>query len=222
MQCGIMDQFVSVHGVKGHALFLDCRSLEYRAVPLASDRVRIVICNTRVKHDLGTSAYNRRREECREGVRILQGAYPETRALRDLAPEQVDGFRGEIPGTIRKRVRHVVRENRRVLDSVEALDRGDLAGFGRLMYASHESLRDDYEVSCRELDVLVEIARNLAGCLGARMTGGGFGGSTVNLVETGAVGGFCREIAMAYEQETGIELQIHVSEPGRGAHEWTR
>jgi galactokinase len=221
MQCGIMDPFVSVHGVQGHALLLDCRSLACRPVPLASDRVQIVICDTRVKHELGASEYNRRREECREGLRTLQGAYPEAQALRDVTPAQFEAVRGELPGTIRKRVRHVVYENRRVLDSVEALERGDLAGFGRWMAASHESLRDDYEVSCRELDVLVEIARRLPGCLGARMTGGGFGGSTVNLVDKDAVEGFRRGIARTYEQETGIEPHIYVSEPGRGAHEWT-
>ena len=220
MQCGIMDQFVSVHGVRGHALFLDCRSLEYRPVPLAPDRVRIVIADTRVKHELASSAYNRRRAECREGVAILKRVYPEVEALRDVSLPQLEEHRHEMPEAVRKRCRHVILENGRVRESVDALERGDLARFGRLMDASHHSLRDDYEVSCRELDTLVEIARGLPGCLGSRMTGGGFGGCTVNLVEEAAVGRFRQDLARAYHQATGMEPAIHVSVPSGGAHEW--
>ncbi len=221
MKCGIMDQFVSVHGVTSHALFLDCRSLAFRPVPLAPEQVRIVICNTMVKHELGASEYNRRRAECREGVEILRRAHPEAEALRDVTLEQFDARRTEMPRTVMKRCRHVISENRRVRDSVEALEGGDAALFGRLMDASHDSLRDDYEVSCTELDVLVEIARDLPGCLGARMTGGGFGGCTVNLVDRDAVDAFRGEIAGAYRRRTGIEPQIHISEAGGGACEWT-
>jgi galactokinase len=220
MKCGIMDQFISVHGVRGHALFLDCRSLDYRLVPLAPDRARIVICNTMVKHELGASEYNRRRAECREGVRILKRVYPEVDALRDVSIGRFAGHQGEMSETVGKRCRHVILENDRVRDSMEALEQRDLERFGRMMDASHDSLRDDYEVSCRELDVMVEIARGLPGCLGARMTGGGFGGCTVNLVEKGAVEGFVGEVARAYRGETGIEPVIHVSEAGAGAHEW--
>jgi len=220
MKCGIMDQFISVHGERGHALFLDCRTLEYRQVPLAPERVQIVICNTMVKHELGASEYNRRRAECREGVGILKQVFPEVDALRDVTPEQFEEYRGEMPETVRKRCRHVIRENGRVLDSVEALEGGDLERFGRLMDASHISLRDDYQVSCRELDIMVEIARGLPGCLGARMTGGGFGGCTVNLLEGGAVEGFREEVARAYRKETGLEPVVHVSVAGAGAHEW--
>jgi len=141
-------------------------------------------------------------------------------ALRDVTPEQFEEYRGEMPETVRKRCRHVIRENGRVLDSVEALEGGDLERFGRLMDASHISLRDDYQVSCRELDIMVEIARGLPGCLGARMTGGGFGGCTVNLLEGGAVEGFREEVARAYRKETGLEPVVHVSVAGAGAHEW--
>jgi len=221
MQCGIMDQFVSVHGRQGHALFLDCRTLSYRQVPLAPGRVRIVICNSGVRHELGASAYNERRAQCREGVRMLQVAFPGVAALRDVTREQFEAAQDRLPETVRRRCRHVITENGRVLASVEALEGGDLPRFGGLMNASHESLRDDYQVSCRELDLLVDIARGLPGCLGARMTGGGFGGCTVNLLEAQAVDGFGREVARSYRRETGIEPEVHVSLPGRGAHEWT-
>ena len=221
MQCGIMDQVVSVHGVRGHALFLDCRSLEYRPVPLAPGRVRIVVSDTRVKHALGSSAYNRRRAECREGVSILNRFYPEVEALRDVNLRQFEEHQGRMPEAVRKRCRHVILENGRVRDSVEALESGDPVRFGRLMDASHESLRDDYEVSCPELDIMVEIARALPGCLGARMTGGGFGGCTVNLVEAGAVEGFRSGLARAYREAAGTDPWVHVCEPAGGAQEWT-
>ena len=158
MNCGIMDQFISVHGQKGHALFLDCRSLDYRQVPLPSDRVSVVVCDTMVKHELAGSEYNRRREECAEGVALLREIYPSITALRDVSPEELAEGEGSLPETVRKRCRHVVAENRRVLDSVAALEKGDLERFGSLMIASHASLRNDYEVSCRELDALVDIA----------------------------------------------------------------
>jgi len=147
--------------------------------------------------------------------------FPGAAALRDVNPEQLDARQAGMPGTVMRRCRHVISENRRVLDSVEALAGGDVARFGRLMDASHDSLRDDYEVSCRELDIMVEIARGLPGCLGARMTGGGFGGCTVNLVDRNRVDTFCAEIADAYRRRTGIEPRIQVSEAGGGAHEWT-
>jgi galactokinase len=239
MNCGIMDQFISVHGRHDHALFLDCRSLDFRLVPLPSDRVRIVICNTMVRHELGSSEYNRRRAECEQGVALLQARFPGIRALRDVTPAQFEDAEAELPGVVRKRCRHVVREDQRVLDSVACLEGGEaspghpphvsprggrLAGdglsrFGALLNASHDSLRDDYEVSCPELDLMVDIARGLAGCLGARLTGGGFGGCTVNLVEADRAAAFCRQIGEAYRDRTGIEPQVTLSVPGEGAHE---
>jgi galactokinase len=219
MKCGIMDQFISIHGEKDRVLFLDCRSLEYRQVPLPSEKVKIVICNTMVKHELGASEYNKRRAECEEGVRILKTHYPGIRALRDVSLEQFEKSKTALPEIVRKRCRHVISENKRVLDSLEALEKGDLERFGRLMNGSHDSLKTDYEVSCPELDSMAEIARTLTGCLGARMTGGGFGGCTVNLVVNNAVDAFCPEIARRYEKATGIVPQIHVSVPSQGAHE---
>jgi len=219
MNCGIMDQFVSVHGERNHALFLDCRSLDYDLVPLPSERVCVVICNTMVKHELGASAYNERRAECEEGVRLLGKTHEGIRALRDVSPEHFQEGEEALPEDVRRRCRHVILENQRVLDSLEALKQNDPARFGRLMNASHDSLRDDYQVSCTELDVMVEIARRQPGCLGARMTGGGFGGCTVNLVETDSVDAFSADVSRAYQEETGIQPQVYVSTPGRGAHE---
>jgi len=219
MNCGIMDQFISLYGEADHALFLDCRSLDFRLVPLATDQAKIVVCNTMVKHELGSSEYNKRRQECEEGVRLMQAHHPGIRALRDIGLAQFQPLEKNLPGTVRKRCRHVISEDERVLESVETLEQHHLKRFGELMNASHESLRRDYEVSCPELDTMVDIARSLAGTLGARMTGGGFGGCTVNLVQSGSVGAFCSEIKRRYAKAVGIEPNLYVSVPSRGAHE---
>jgi len=220
MNCGIMDQFIAVHGARDHALFLDCRSLEFQLVPLPSDHCRIVVCNTMVKHELGASEYNTRRRECEEGVHHMQKQWSTVKALRDLTLEQFAHVEEELDPTVRKRCRHVISENERVLDSIRSLRRGDLHHFGELMNSSHDSLRDDYQVSCEELDLMVGIARGIPGCLGARMTGGGFGGCTVNLVETDAVDLFCREVGALYRNRTGLAPAIYISVPSQGAHEW--
>src|SRR5450631_1985396 len=178
---GIMDQFVSCFGKEGHALLLDCRSLEFELVPVP-ETVKFVVCNTMVKHDLATGAYNTRREECEEGVRYFTKWDPAIRSLRDVSVELLDQHLLNLPVTIAKRCSHVVRENQRTLDTSLALAQEDLARVGRSMRESHNSLRDLYEVSCRELDTMVEAAEGLPGFLGGRMTGGGFGGCTVNLV----------------------------------------
>src|ERR1700751_1799726 len=179
---GIMDQFVSCLGKAGHALRLDCRSLDFELVP-GPPSVRLVICNTMVKHELSGGEYNRRREECDEGVRILKKWYPGIRALRDVSLEQFEAHASDLPPIIQNRCRHVITENRRVMEGSQALRAGDLELFGNLMRASHASLRDLYEVSCEELDVMVDSAEGLPGFWGGRMTGGGFGGCTVNLVD---------------------------------------
>ena len=221
MNCGIMDQFISVHGKQDHVLFLDCRSLEYQHVRLPSDQAHIVVCNTMVKHELGASEYNHRRHECEEGVRSMQQHWPEIIALRDILLSQFHKVERELPEIIRKRCRHVISENERVLASVESLRAGNLAHFGELMNASHDSLRDDYEVSCEELDLMVGLARDIKGCLGARMTGGGFGGCTVNLVEKEAVETFCKELGTRYLARTGLTPAIYSTIASEGAHEWT-
>ena len=219
MNCGIMDQFISACGKKGHALFLDCRSLDYRQVPLPSDRAAVVICNTMVKHELSGSEYNKRRAECEEGVALLRKTYPAIDALRDVSPEEFARREDDLPDIIRRRCRHVVAEDQRVLDSVAALEEGDLERFGSLMIASHASLRNDYEVSCRKLDIMVDLACQVPGCLGARMTGGGFGGCTVNLVSLDAVGDFQNAVRDGYCRETGREPEIYISAPADGARE---
>jgi galactokinase len=197
---------------------LDCRSLDYRLLPIPA-HVSLVICNTMVKHNLASGEYNTRRAGCEEGVRRLSRRIPHVRALRDVSVEDLDRYGGDLPETIYKRCRHVIGENDRVRDAAAALNQADLATFGRLMGESHLSLKNDYEVSCPELDLMVELAGQIRGVYGARMTGGGFGGSTVNLVEKGSVEDFRRSIANAYEQATGLSPQILVSAAAEGAGE---
>ncbi|HEX8367977.1 MAG TPA: galactokinase [Pyrinomonadaceae bacterium] len=218
---GIMDQFVSAHARARHALLLDCRSLEFENVPLDAREVAVVMCDTNVKHDLATSGYNTRREECEQAVRILKGNLPDVRELRDVNREDFEKYADFLPELIRRRARHVITENERALQAANALKRKDLNEFGRLMWQSHESLKNDYEVSCRELDVLVEIAAATAGVLGGRMTGGGFGGSTVNLVKRENLEDFREKIQAEYERLTGIKPTILVSEASEGANEMT-
>jgi galactokinase len=215
---GIMDQFVSLFGQAQHALLLDCRSLEFKLLPLP-DNVRLIICNTMVKHELASSAYNERREQCEEGVRLLAQFYPNVKALRDVTTEQLEQHRSELPEVIYRRCRHVVTENARVLEAGEALERHDLDQFGKLMRESHVSLRDDYEVSSDELDLMVELAGKIEGVYGARMTGGGFGGSTVNLVREEQADDFRARIAEEYERVTKIKPEVYISTAGNGAEE---
>jgi len=213
---GIMDQFVSCMGKAGHALLLDCRSLEYKLIPIP-DGVRMVVCNTMVKHAHAGGEYNRRREECEEGVRTLANWYPGTRALRDLSSEQVVAHASDMPEKIFRRCRHVVEENERVQEGVRRLRAGDLNRFGELMRESHRSLRDLYEVSCRELDVMTESAEGLPGYLGGRMTGGGFGGCTLNLVEARAAEEFAGLISEKYQRTTGIKPEVYICAAADGA-----
>jgi galactokinase len=202
VKCGIMDQFSACHGKPGHALMLDCRSLEFQLAPLPKG-VSVVICNTMVRHELASGEYNKRRADCTAGVDYLARKVPHVRALRDVTPEELEKHAREMPDTVYRRCRHVVRENRRVEDAFAALKRDDVKNFGKLMYASHASLRDDFEVSCRELDAMVEIASRVPGVYGARMTGGGFGGCSVNLLRTESVDEFRTIVARDYAAATG-------------------
>jgi galactokinase len=215
---GIMDQFISCFGRASHALLLDCRSLQHEFVTIPAD-LQLVICNTMVKHELASSEYNARRAECEEGVRILRKAFPEIRALRDVTLSQLDERRRNLSPTIFARCQHVVTENARVKNVVEAFRREDRQALGQLMRDSHRSLRDDYEVSCKELDLMVEIAAAQPGLIGARMTGGGFGGCTINLVECAAVSDFRRNVAAAYFSKTGLTPEIFVSPASDGAQQ---
>lgn len=210
-RCGIMDQFVAVLGRAGHALFLDCRTLEYRHVPLPAD-FRIVVANSMVKRALVDSAYNERRSQCEEAARMLG-----VRALRDADEAALASARSRLSDVVYRRARHVITENARVVQAVAAMRRGEAETFGALMDASHASLRDDYEVSCRELDALVEIARRQVGCLGARLTGAGFGGCTVNLVRVDAVDAFVTALRRGYREQTGLDAEIYVCAAADGA-----
>jgi galactokinase len=213
---GIMDQFVSCLGKAGHALLLDCRSLQFELVPIA-DEVRLVICNTMVKHQHAGGEYNRRREECEQGVKILSAFYPGIRALRDVSVIQLEEHAKDLPNTVYKRCLHVVRENQRVLDGAKCLQDGNLRGFGALMRQSHSSLRELYEVSCRELDLMVELAEALPGYCGGRMTGGGFGGCTVNLVTEAEAGEFADRISSTYQKATGMNPDVYICSAVDGA-----
>jgi len=214
---GIMDQFVSCLGEAGHALLLDCRSLHFELVPLPA-QVKLVICNTMVKHELSGGDYNRRREECEEGVKILSKSFPRIKALRDVTPQQLSSAANAMPPLIYKRCLHVVEEIQRVLEAVDCLRSGDLNQMGRLMSDSHRSLRDLYEVSCGELDAMVESAEGLPGCYGGRMTGGGFGGCTINLVASEHAEAVRESIAEGYRKRTGISPEIYVCSSADGAH----
>ena len=216
MRCGLMDQFISCFGQTGHALMLDCRTLDYQLLPLP-ESVKLVVCNTMVKHELAASEYNARRAECEEAVRLLGRDLREIRSLRDVAISDLEQAAGELPEVIRKRTRHVTTENARVVEAAAALQRADLETFGRLMRESHRSLRDDYEVSCKELDLMVEIANQAEGVFGARMTGGGFGGCTINLVASESVDSFKQVVAESYEKATGRDPQIYACSPAQGA-----
>jgi galactokinase len=218
-RCGIMDQFVAVFGAAGHALMLDCRSLEYQLLPVSRD-FRLVVCNTMVRHELASGEYNRRRADCEEGVKLLQPHLPGIRALRDVKVEDLEASKQVLPATVYRRCRHIVTENQRVLAAARALQSGDADRFGHLMYRSHASLRDDYQVSCRELDLLVDLASSSSSVYGARMTGGGFGGCTVNLLRADASDSFKEHISRAYRDATGIIPEICVCEPAQGAQAW--
>jgi galactokinase len=216
---GIMDQFVAARATAGHALLIDCRTLEATPVPLDTSRVCVAITDTNVKHELSASEYNVRRAECEEGVRLLAGFLPGIKQLRDVTVEDFERFAGELPEVVRRRCRHVVTEDARTLAAVDALRRGDLEEVGRLMRLSHESLRDDYEVSCPELDFLAETAWGLEGVLGSRMTGGGFGGSTVTLLRRERLEDFERNVTREYQKRFGFAPTLYVSEAGGGAEE---
>ncbi len=215
-RCGIMDQFISLHGRKNHALLLDCRALDFELVAIP-ECVRLVICNTMVKHEHASSGYNQRRAECEEAVQRLAKVLPGIRSLRDVTLDQLELHRGTLSEVLHKRALHVIAENARVLGATEALRAEDLERFGKRMAESHSSLRDLYEVSCAELDLMVEQAHRQEGVYGARMTGGGFGGSTINLVESRFADAFAENMARGYEKETGIVPQIYICAAAEGA-----
>jgi galactokinase len=218
--CGIMDQYVSIFGRENSAVEIDCRSLQHRYVELPSGIVFVAV-NSMVKHTLGASAYRKRVEECAVAVEIIGQRFPGVGSLRDVMLEQLEAVKDDLPGTIGRRARHVVTENSRVESFVEASAACDLETMGRLFTESHRSLQHDYEVSCAELDFLVDTALAIDGVYGARMTGGGFGGCTVNLLRPEAEAGFRQRISAAYEREFHAAPAFYRCKPSRGAGEET-
>jgi galactokinase len=217
VQCGIMDPFVSVFAERGKALFIDCRTLDHRAMPLFGDDYEFIIANTMVKHSLGQTAYHDRQGECREGLSTLSDLVGPRETLRDVTDAEYATHRHALRAIVRKRCDHVFGENRRVLSALDAMEHHDPAAFGALMDASHDSLRDDYEVSCRELDALVDAARKVKGVLGSRMTGGGFGGCTVTLIEKRAAPAFIRAVGAEYHKATGLKSEFIRTGAAQGA-----
>jgi galactokinase len=219
VMCGLMDQFASLFGRPSEVVRLDCRSLEYEYFPFDTQACRIVLCNSGVKHSLADSEYNKRRQECERGVHILQQHYPQVKSLRDATLEQLETHRAEFDDVTFRRCRYVVQENARVLQACADLERHDLTAFGQQMYASHAGLRDDYEVSCEELDLLVEAAQQVPGVFGSRMMGGGFGGCTINLVAPEQVDSFIEQVGAAYQQRFGRELETYQTSIVNGVSE---
>ncbi|MBT9331727.1 galactokinase [Paracidobacterium acidisoli] len=214
---GIMDPFIACCGAEDHALLLDCRSLEYRLAPIPR-HLSLVIANTMVKHSHAGGEYNTRRAEVEEGTAILREHRPEIRLLRDATMEDLERWGGEMPESVLKRCRHIVTENLRTVAAADALESGDLKKLGQLMAEAHASYRDDFEASCPEADVMVELAGRQQGCVGARLTGGGFGGCTVNLVETTQSAIFAERLHEGYREATGIDAEIYRCHASAAAH----
>lgn len=217
VNCGIMDQFISRMGRKDHALLLDCRKLEFELVLLHLEGIKIVVCNTNVKRGLVDSEYNERRRECERGVRRLEEFLPGITALRDVDIADFERYKYHLPLITEKRCGYVIKEDERVLQSVQAFEENDLVRFGVLMNESHIGLRDEYEVSCPELDAMVEIAWSIDGVLGSRMTGAGFGGCTVTLVTEDAVERLIERVNKEYPERTGLQPEIYVFSAEDGA-----
>jgi len=213
---GIMDQYISCMGKAGHAMLLDCRSLEFRLVPIPPG-LQLVVCNTMVKHDVATSGYNVRRAQCEEGVGYFVKWYPNIRALRDVSVEMLHEHSKDLSPVILKRCTHVILENQRTVEAARSLTDRDLARMKELMAESHASMRDLYEISCQEVDIMVDSAQDLPGFCGGRMTGGGFGGCTINLVRTGNASDFAAQIADRYQRATNIKPQIYICSAEDGA-----
>jgi galactokinase len=216
---GLMDQFASTCGVKGHVLYFDTRSLEWEPIPLPVDTA-IVIADSGVRRSLVTSAYNERRASCEQAVELLKKYLPNIHSLRDVSTVEFAAYSEFLPKTVSLRAEHIVKEIHRVEQAVGCLRNGDARLFGGLMYSGHNSLRDLYEVSCPELDILVSSTRAIPGCYGARLTGAGFGGCTVNLVEAGKADGFVQALHAAYQEKTGRDAAIYICQASDGATAW--
>jgi galactokinase len=216
LQCGIMDQFASMFGRRNHVIRLDCQSLEYVYFPFNTEGIRIVLLDTGVKHSLASSEYNTRRQQCEAGVSLVRAHYPTVSSLRDVTLPMLETLVAPVDELVYRRCRYVVEENARLLAGTEDLQQGDLAAFGRKMFASHEGLSHDYEVSCEELDFLVDQVRDDPGVIGARMMGGGFGGCTINLVREEAIDALVDRLTPVYRQAMGRELRAYIGQIENG------
>jgi len=212
VKVGIMDQFASLHGKKGNLIKLDCRSMEYEYIPFDFPDYRIVMVNSMVTHSLAGTEYNVRRQQCEEGVSILKKFNASIKSLRDVSMDQLDKHRSELPEVVYRRCKYVISEKDRLLKGCDALREGDLPAFGKLMFTTHEGLSKDYEVSCKELDFLANTAWKMSGVAGTRMMGGGFGGCTINIVQTGAVDTFSKQIQEAYKNQFGKIPEIYITQ----------
>ncbi len=218
MNCGIMDQFASAMGKENCAIFLDTATLAYEYAPIILKDARIVITNSKVKHSLVSSAYNDRRRECEEALSDLQKVV-KINSLGDLNEEEFEAHKDAVQSDVcRRRAKHAVYENQRTIHAVDALKAGNIEEFGRLIDASHVSLRDDYEVSCPEIDTLVDLAHEIPGTIGSRITGGGFGGCTVSIVKNESIPEFIEKVGAAYKEKVGHEAEFYVVDAGEGAH----
>ena len=218
VNCGIMDQYISCLGQKNYALFIDCRSNDYDLIPFKDHNYQIVICNSKVQRGLVNSEYNKRKEECKMAAEFFNHKLKrEIRALRDVTIDEYKKYQSQLPEVIACRARHVILESYRVQTGAQALRMGNYSTFGQLMIESHKSLKDDYEVSCEELDLLVDLALEQEGVLGARMTGAGFGGCTVNLLRREYIDAFKKTIKQGYKKITGIIPDIYITQPAEGA-----
>ncbi|MFO7826390.1 MAG: galactokinase [Cyclobacterium sp.] len=209
VNCGIMDMFASMMGKKDQVIRLDCRSLQHSYFPLELGDFQLLLCNTKVAHTLAESAYNKRREECQEGVNRVKQQFPEVKSLRDVTPQMLEKAKGQMAPQVYQRCAYVIRENERVITTCQALADRDLEAVGHLLYGSHEGLSEGYEVSCPELDFLVDYTRDLPYVLGARMMGGGFGGCTLNLLKKSATKDFIASITGAYREKFGLQMETY-------------
>ena len=216
VQCGIMDQFASMFGRKNHVIRLDCQSLDYEYVPFNTEGIRIVLLDTNVKHSLASSEYNTRRQQCEAGVKLIQQHEPGVKSLRDATPAMLDQYVGPVDALVYRRCQYVVEENLRLLAASSDLQQGDIAAFGRKMFATHEGLSKKYEVSCPELDFLVDFVKDNPGVIGARMMGGGFGGCTINLVKEEAIEELVAKATPAYAAAMDKELKVYIGQIENG------
>ncbi|MFH1195442.1 MAG: galactokinase [bacterium] len=211
VQCGIMDQYINIFGKAGNVLRIDCRSLDYDYFPFDFDDISIVLFNTMVSHSLASSEYNQRRKECAAGVEVIQKKYPNVKSLRDVSIEMIREYAEILNPVIYKRCKYVVEENDRLIRACDSLNKGDLKTFGNLMNETHEGLSKDYEVSCEELDYLVELTKEIPEVYGSRMMGGGFGGCTINLIENGAVEKVSNYVSEKYKMKFNNEPKIYIT-----------